>query len=78
MTIQISGWSTSLTDLEICTLALCATIIVCTIGVVFVVVGVKLAVAQYESVLTEPVRRLNFLQSLRITDRTGGTSLQLR
>ena len=40
MTIQISGWSTSLTDLEICTLALCATIIVCTIGAVFVVVSV--------------------------------------
>jgi hypothetical protein len=31
MTIHISGWSTSLTDLEICTLALCAIIIVCTI-----------------------------------------------
>jgi hypothetical protein len=40
VTIQISGWSTSLTDLEICTLALCATIIVRTIGAVFVVVGV--------------------------------------
>ena len=28
MIIHISGWSTSLTDLEICTLALCATIII--------------------------------------------------
>jgi len=32
MTIQMSGWSTSLTDLEICALALCATIIVCTLA----------------------------------------------
>ena len=44
MIIHISGWSTSLTDLEICTLALCATIIVCTIGAVFVVVGVMVGV----------------------------------
>jgi hypothetical protein len=40
MTIHISGWFTSLTDLEICALALCATITVCTIGAVFVVVSV--------------------------------------
>jgi len=41
MTIHISGLFTSLTDLEICTLALCAaTITVCTIGAVFVVVSV--------------------------------------
>ena len=46
MIIQISGWSTSLTDLEICTLALCATIIVCTIGAVFVVVGVVVGVIE--------------------------------
>jgi len=46
MTIHISGWSTSLTDLEICTLALCATIIVCTIGAVFVVVGVVVGVIE--------------------------------
>jgi len=44
MTIQISGWSSSLTDLKICTLALCATIIVCTIGAVFVVVGFMVGV----------------------------------
>jgi hypothetical protein len=43
MTIHIS---TSLTDLEICTLALCATIIVCTIGAVFVVVGVMVGVIE--------------------------------
>jgi len=40
MTIHIPGWFTGLSDLEICTLALCATIIVCTIGAVFVVVSV--------------------------------------
>jgi hypothetical protein len=34
MTFHSSGWLTSLTDLEICTLALCATITVCTIGAV--------------------------------------------
>ena len=44
--MHISGWFTSLTDLEICTLALCATIIVCTIGVVFVVVGVMVGVIE--------------------------------
>ena len=46
MTIHISGWSTSLTDLDICTQALCATIIVCTIGAVFVVVGVVVGVIE--------------------------------
>ena len=46
MTIQISGWSTSLTDLEICTLALCATIIVCTISALFVVVSVMVGVIE--------------------------------
>jgi hypothetical protein len=46
MTPQISGWSTSLTDLEICTLALCATIIVRTIGAVFVVVGVMVGMIE--------------------------------
>jgi len=40
MTIHIPGWFTGLSDLEICALALCATIIVCTIGAVFVVVSV--------------------------------------
>ena len=45
MTIQISGWSTSLTDLEICTLALCATIN-CTIGALFVVVSVMVGVIE--------------------------------
>ena len=40
MTIHIHGWFTGLSDLEICTLALCATITVCTIGAVFVVVSV--------------------------------------
>jgi hypothetical protein len=46
MIIHISGWSTSLTDLEICALALCATMIVCTIGAVFVVVGVMVGVIE--------------------------------
>ena len=39
MTIHIPGWFTGLSDLEICTLALCATITVCTIGAVHVVVS---------------------------------------
>jgi len=30
--MHISGWFTSLTDLEICTMGLCATIVFCTIG----------------------------------------------
>ena len=46
MTIHISGWSTSHTDLEICTLALCATITVCTIGAVYVVVSVMVGVIE--------------------------------
>jgi hypothetical protein len=46
MTLHISGWPTSLTDLEICTLALCATIIVCTIGAGFEVVGVMVGVIE--------------------------------
>jgi hypothetical protein len=46
MTIHISGWFTSLTDLEICTLALCATITVCTIGAVFVMVSVVVGVIE--------------------------------
>ena len=46
MTIHISGWPTSLTDLEICTLALCATITVCTVGAVFVVVSVMVGVIE--------------------------------
>ena len=37
--MHISGWFTSLTDLEICTLALCTTITVCTIGAAFVIVS---------------------------------------
>ena len=46
MAFHGSGWFTSLTDLEICTLALCATIIVCTIGAVFVVVRVMVGVIE--------------------------------
>ena len=46
MTFHSSGCFTSLTDLEICTLALCATITVCTIGVVFVVVSVMVGVIE--------------------------------
>ena len=46
MTIHISGWFISLTDLEICTLALCATITVCTIGALFVVMSVMVGVIE--------------------------------
>ena len=46
MTIQMSGWSTSLTDLEICILALCTTITVCTIRAVFVVVSMMVGVIE--------------------------------
>ena len=46
MTIHISGWFTGLLDLEICTLALCATITVCTIGAVYVVVSVVVGVIE--------------------------------
>jgi hypothetical protein len=46
MTIHISGWFASLTDLEICTLALCTTITVCTIGAVFVMVSVVVGVIE--------------------------------
>ena len=46
MTIHIPGWFTGLSDLEICTLALCATITVCTIGAVFVVVSVMVGVIE--------------------------------
>jgi hypothetical protein len=44
--MHISGWFTSLTDLEICTLALCATIIVSTVGAVFVVMSVIVGVIE--------------------------------
>ena len=46
MTIHIPGWFTGLSDLEICTLALCATITVCTIGAVSVVVSVMVGVIE--------------------------------
>ena len=46
MTIHIHGWFTGLSDLEICTLALCATITVCTIGAVSVVVSVMVGVIE--------------------------------
>jgi hypothetical protein len=49
MTVHISGLFTSLTDLEICTLALCATLTVCTIGAVFVVVSVMVGVIEYST-----------------------------
>jgi hypothetical protein len=44
--MHISGWFTSLTDIEICTLALCATIIVCTVGAVFAVMSVIVGVIE--------------------------------
>ena len=46
MTIHIPGWFTGLSDLEICTLALCATITVCTIGAVSVGVSVMVGVIE--------------------------------